>query len=125
MTEPNTSFVLVPVEPDDGMTYAGLEAFKDGLVINDDAERTVRHAYRAMIAARPSPSVDAGEVEAAAAAVHAAECPDGAAAGFTYEKSSETHRRYCDKVGTAVITAINAYRSTTPPSPTVSEEAKP
>lgn len=42
----------------------------------------------------------------AGAAVHAAMCPDGEAAGFTYEKASDAHRAYCDRIGSAVVSAI-------------------
>lgn len=52
---PSAEWKMVPIEPTEAMWSAGLEAIKDGLTINDDAERTVRHAYRAMLAVVPIP----------------------------------------------------------------------
>jgi hypothetical protein len=46
-------WVWVPREPTEEMQAAILEAVKDGILINDDAERSIRHAYRAMLSASP------------------------------------------------------------------------
>ena len=42
---------VVPVEPSEAMQDAMLEAVKDGIAVDDDAHRSIRHGYRAMLAA--------------------------------------------------------------------------
>lgn len=44
--------------------------------------------------------------KAAARTVHAAMCPDGEAAGFTYDKACDAHQRYCDRIADAVLVAL-------------------
>lgn len=51
-------WVLVPREPTEAMAGAGWRVVRDGIAINDDCDRTMRHAYRAMIAAAPSSKTD-------------------------------------------------------------------
>ena len=51
--------VIVPREPSEAMQDALIEAVKDGITINDDAHRTARHAYRAIVATA-TPSTDPG-----------------------------------------------------------------
>ena len=45
-------------------------------------------------------------VERAAAGVHAAMCPDGEAAGFTFDKSNATHKQYCRRVARLVLQTL-------------------
>lgn len=45
------AYVLAPAEPTEAMTRVGWGEVRDGIAINDDADRTMGHAYRAMIAA--------------------------------------------------------------------------
>lgn len=44
----------------------------------------------------------------AARRVHAAMCPDGEAEGFTYDKSSDDHKRYCDRIAQAALASISS-----------------
>lgn len=46
-------YAIVPVEPTPAMQNAMLEAVTDGITIDDDIHRSIRHAYRAMLAASP------------------------------------------------------------------------
>ena len=47
--------VVVPREPTKAMQDALIETVADGITINDDANRTARHAYRAMLDAALNP----------------------------------------------------------------------
>jgi hypothetical protein len=60
--------------------------------------------------AQPPAQPDVRELVEAARRVHAAMCPGGEADGFTYDKSSAEHQRYCDRIASA---ALASYRSKT------------
>lgn len=47
-------WLTVPREPTEEMQNAMYQAIVDGITINDDTHRSVRHGYRAMLAAAPA-----------------------------------------------------------------------
>lgn len=61
-----TAWKIVPKEAAEAMQVAMQEAVVDGITINDDTKRTMRHAYRAMLAASPAFEPTEAMVEKAA-----------------------------------------------------------
>lgn len=132
MTEPNTSFVLVPSERlqhlhDEACRLSSGLAFdlRKEIEFGPDYNQAIKDSLRRLdaccdtladilLAARPSPTVDAGEVEATTRAYMKSKY--GAHSEWnTLTEDEAPHMRIA-------LQALDAYRSTTPPSPTASED---